>query len=347
MSVGQWVCTQTPNAGSRGNQRLAITSALVKKLIFISNVDPMSSGTPRTAKEGETKEPSGVAVTGHGFDLTCTPQLPELRQPEPQPRPEVPQSTPGHLPLIFSHLTPHAAPATPQSDYYRHYFHPPPRGSTNVPANSLIPNSPNTASTAAPIPRGTVPRPRPMSLPPQTFTPSHSGTSSDRPRQYVDQPQATAGARHAQRGPEPSKPRTTNRILGEYTLSKTLGAGSMGKVKLALHNRTGEKVCASFHSLSYRRTRHAATLFPSLHPSRHFLGIYPRIFLIVFRLRHYDSSERAYWRRAIVPRTTWMSQSSCSIRGLIHETSILISFFPLSPPFASSYFAKVVISSPV
>jgi serine/threonine protein kinase len=36
-----------------------------------------------------------------------------------------------------------------------------------------------------------------------------------------------------------------NRILGDYTLSKTLGAGSMGKVKLAHHNVTGEKVSTS------------------------------------------------------------------------------------------------------
>ncbi|KII84894.1 hypothetical protein PLICRDRAFT_45728 [Plicaturopsis crispa FD-325 SS-3] len=41
---------------------------------------------------------------------------------------------------------------------------------------------------------------------------------------------------------DPSKPRSTNRILGDYTLSKTLGAGSMGKVKLATHNVTGEKL---------------------------------------------------------------------------------------------------------
>ena len=44
------------------------------------------------------------------------------------------------------------------------------------------------------------------------------------------------------RGRESTKPRSTNRILGDYTLSKTLGAGSMGKVKLAHHNITGEKV---------------------------------------------------------------------------------------------------------
>lgn len=34
----------------------------------------------------------------------------------------------------------------------------------------------------------------------------------------------------------------SNRVLGDYTLGKTLGAGSMGKVKLAYHNITGEKV---------------------------------------------------------------------------------------------------------
>ncbi|KAH9173166.1 hypothetical protein EDB89DRAFT_742828 [Lactarius sanguifluus] len=80
-----------------------------------------------------------------------------------------------------------------------------------------------------------------MSLPPQAFAPSHSGTSSDRTRQYVEQPHATP-TRHSQRTADPSKPRTTNRILGDYTLSKTLGAGSMGKVKLAHHNMTGEKL---------------------------------------------------------------------------------------------------------
>jgi hypothetical protein len=32
------------------------------------------------------------------------------------------------------------------------------------------------------------------------------------------------------------------KVLGNYTLTKTLGAGSMGKVKLAVHSLTGEKV---------------------------------------------------------------------------------------------------------
>ncbi|KAJ7853696.1 Pkinase-domain-containing protein [Mycena olivaceomarginata] len=42
--------------------------------------------------------------------------------------------------------------------------------------------------------------------------------------------------------PRSHKPKRTNRVLGDYTLSKTLGAGSMGKVKLATHNITGEKL---------------------------------------------------------------------------------------------------------
>ena len=120
----------------------------------------------------------------------------------------------------------------------------PPRGEdrTTPPANSPSPDTPTTASTIAPIPRGTNPRPRPMSLPPQAFMNTYSGTSSDRTRQYVEQPHATP-PKHSQRTPDSAKPRTTNRILGDYTLSKTLGAGSMGKVKLAHHNMTGEKVC--------------------------------------------------------------------------------------------------------
>ncbi|KAJ7226993.1 Pkinase-domain-containing protein [Mycena pura] len=41
--------------------------------------------------------------------------------------------------------------------------------------------------------------------------------------------------------PRLHKPKRSNRVLGDYTLSKTLGAGSMGKVKLATHNVTGEE----------------------------------------------------------------------------------------------------------
>jgi len=179
------------------------------------------------------KEQSG-AVTRLGFDPTGGSRFHPRLRPEPE---SIPEHPPHPIPPP---LTP---PSTqPLSFYNNHYLGPLPPESSNLPAPSLPPNTPTTASTTAPMPRGTVPRARPMSLPPTTYSPSYSGTSSERPRQYVEQPLASA-QRHSQRGLEPPKQRTTNRILGEYTLSKTLGAGSMGKVKLAHHNVTGEKVC--------------------------------------------------------------------------------------------------------
>jgi hypothetical protein len=153
------------------------------------------------------------------------------------------ESIPEHS---HSHSHPHSPPSNtePLSFYNFNYLGPLPRESSTGPTTltpSLPPNTPITSSTTAPIPRGAASKPRPMSLPPTSYAPSYSGTSSERPRQYVEQPLASA-QRHSQRGLEPTKQRTTNRILGDYTLSKTLGAGSMGKVKLAHHNVTGEKV---------------------------------------------------------------------------------------------------------
>jgi hypothetical protein len=92
-------------------------------------------------------------------------------------------------------------------------------------------------SLPAATPRsGTSNRPRPVSMPPQAYstTPaaaSNGSTDRDRPADEPKQRHATS-----------KSGRSSNRILGDYTLSKTLGAGSMGKVKLATHNVTGEKV---------------------------------------------------------------------------------------------------------
>ncbi|KAL6303634.1 Pkinase-domain-containing protein [Sparassis latifolia] len=99
-----------------------------------------------------------------------------------------------------------------------------------------LPNSPTTSQ--APVPRrpASTQKPRPLSMPPQTFA---APSPSERDRHFAED-----GGRHVQRGdatPQ-GKPRSSNRILGDYTLSKTLGAGSMGKVKLAHHNLTGEKL---------------------------------------------------------------------------------------------------------
>ncbi|KAJ6558293.1 hypothetical protein B0H19DRAFT_1070820 [Mycena capillaripes] len=66
-------------------------------------------------------------------------------------------------------------------------------------------------------------RQRPASMPPQPHAPEQPADGEARSK-----PASTA--------------KRSNRILGDYTLSKTLGAGSMGKVKLATHNITGEKL---------------------------------------------------------------------------------------------------------
>lgn len=48
----------------------------------------------------------------------------------------------------------------------------------------------------------------------------------------------------SQGNPGSAKRRTTiNAPTGEWTLGKTIGAGSMGKVKLAKNLETGEQVC--------------------------------------------------------------------------------------------------------
>jgi hypothetical protein len=117
----------------------------------------------------------------------------------------------------------------------------------------------------SPVPRGTLPpnKPRPVSMPPQPFaatlaaavipaTGSATTTSSDtKDRSRMPSNDTTQSRRQHKEGSSSTRPSRSNRILGDYTLSKTLGAGSMGKVKLATHNITGEKVRGSFHHSSF------------------------------------------------------------------------------------------------
>ncbi|KAF9236131.1 hypothetical protein BU15DRAFT_50491 [Melanogaster broomeanus] len=86
-------------------------------------------------------------------------------------------------------------------------------------------------------------------MPSQAFNPSPPTSSSDRDRQQMSE------SKHRQHrdSSTPKQGRSSNRILGDYTLTKTLGAGSMGKVKLAIHNITDEKF--------------AIKILPRVHPS--------------------------------------------------------------------------------
>lgn len=111
----------------------------------------------------------------------------------------------------------------------------PPRESSGAPASTqpVLQTQP-----AQPVPRRTTPanKPRPVSMPPQPYTAPSDRTDRRRAED------GTAGQAHRTDGTSGSRSRSSYRILGDYTLSKTLGAGSMGKVKLAHHNVTGEKV---------------------------------------------------------------------------------------------------------
>lgn len=133
----------------------------------------------------------------------------------------------------------------------------------------LHPSSTTTDTLNPPQTRGSTSsrRPRPLSMPPQSYTsntPVVAGNSAatadgsdSKDRSHDENSQRR---KHREEHSSSSKPSRSNRILGDYTLSKTLGAGSMGKVKLATHNITGEKVCGSllsafslsfFHELIY------------------------------------------------------------------------------------------------
>jgi serine/threonine protein kinase len=99
--------------------------------------------------------------------------------------------------------------------------------------------------------------PQPQPPPPQRRTRPSSG----RPRP-ISMPPVASESLNVNGAPAPEQPhssssttrrgtsRATVRVIGHYSLGKTLGAGSMGKVKLAYHNQTGEKVwpyCLTVH----------------------------------------------------------------------------------------------------
>jgi hypothetical protein len=135
-------------------------------------------------------------------------------------------------------------------------------------------------STPTPQSRSLRPHPshgRPVSMPPQAYnlnlasigagpstgrsTPVTSNSSDPVRGQPDDTPRRREGTGKSSR--------SGNKILGDYTLSKLLGAGSMGKVKLAVHNVTGEKVRSFSLNYIYERSIDVGQLF-SL-PSKYFL----------------------------------------------------------------------------
>lgn len=91
-------------------------------------------------------------------------------------------------------------------------------------------------------------RPRPVSMPPQPYGQSNGPVPAERERQPAEE----SSRRQQSRDQLTSRTsRGSSRVLGDYTLGKTLGAGSMGKVKLAQHANSDEKVRLPFQFSIY------------------------------------------------------------------------------------------------
>ncbi|KIJ62403.1 hypothetical protein HYDPIDRAFT_114497 [Hydnomerulius pinastri MD-312] len=169
----------------------------------------------------------GVVQGGYEFDLPIT--APSAPQPQPYYSP-----SPTSLPTPTTPSTTTATATTTAATS---------TATTTAAAATAIPRP-----LPAPRPQSTH-RPRPVSMPPQAYNSSPPTSSSDRDRQQMPE------SKHRQHrdGSTSKQGRSSNRILGDYTLTKTLGAGSMGKVKLAIHNITDEKL--------------AIKILPRVHPS--------------------------------------------------------------------------------
>ena len=155
------------------------------------------------AEPGQTTPSHGGLVQGHEFDMPITPSSPATF-------PKVPESS--------NHFEAAAMETAPSKN--------------EVPTLETVPQTPSAPGTPtmspAPRPQSEHLPPRPVSMPPQ---PSNAPSMAP-----VDDGTASTAAT----GSQSRKP--TGKIVGVYSMTKTLGAGSMGKVKLAEHTITGEKV---------------------------------------------------------------------------------------------------------
>ncbi|KIJ13649.1 hypothetical protein PAXINDRAFT_100605 [Paxillus involutus ATCC 200175] len=192
------------------------------KLFYPATVATTLGEVPEETGGNTALSHGGVVEGGYEFDLPITSRSGVLAQPLHSP-------SPTSLP-------------TPTSS------------STSTETTTTFPTSTTTVTTTAAA--TVIPRPlpaptgrRPVSMPPQAYNPSPATSSSDRDRQQMSE------SKHRQHrdGSTIKQGRSSNRVLGDYTLTKTLGAGSMGKVKLAIHNITEEKF--------------AVKILPRVHPS--------------------------------------------------------------------------------
>lgn len=75
-----------------------------------------------------------------------------------------------------------------------------------------------------------------------TRGPSQDGNTNDQGRAATNTPAEERTKQHAQPPAQSQVSGRTSQRLGQYHILKTLGEGSFGKVKLAVHQTTGQKV---------------------------------------------------------------------------------------------------------
>lgn len=140
----------------------------------------------------------------------------------------------------------------------------PPSASSRIPASFVIPPFSRSTSSSVPtvivadtntnstMPTASPPRRRPSALIPIIASSPNSTVARDpvastsgtaRSREPSVKKEGSSEERRREREAQKDKDSTrSRRVLGEWAMSKTLGAGSMGKVKLGISSVTGEKV---------------------------------------------------------------------------------------------------------
>ena len=155
-------------------------------------------------------------------------------------------------PQVIKNLPP------PLSDGARHgrSMSTPPRvANLPPPSSSSIPSvfSPSSPPSMSPPTSSNPPSRRPSTT--QSQSRSTSQPPSDPTSNKILPPPSSSSTQRSRKEDEqpPSTSTRSRRVLGEYQMTKTVGAGSMGKVKLGVSGISGEKVnnCFLFLLLSH------------------------------------------------------------------------------------------------
>ncbi|KAG9122939.1 serine/threonine-protein kinase KIN2 [Ceratobasidium sp. 392] len=182
---------------------MAATEHEFPRGLHAHGLSTVAEDSPATPSHG------GTVTAGHEYDMTVHPT---------QEKPVAQAPTPPDTPLPnLSAPTQETAP-------------------TASPSKLGVPRAINPAAIAAR---------RPVSMPPQSSnSPAVAAVAGE--RISVDENRERENSARRERSERRDKASgeksSRGRVLGDYVLTKTLGAGSMGKVKLAVHTPTGQKL---------------------------------------------------------------------------------------------------------